>query len=353
MRLSNPTVWPSALILAAMLAGCGPESSGDDLGVQGNLENGTSAVRAGDDAAWRANNPVARFGAAGDFGGRDERAGSVMRDVVASDLDGFFVLGDLSYGEITPEQAWCDWVHASLEPSFPFEVMTGNHEDDRQVAGFILNFAGCMPDQLGSQLGPGGYGVNYAADVGPVTVIATSPNLSVGGVFYGYGPGTPERDWLVGQIDAAQRRGEWVVVAMHEVCISMGNKHCEIGTELPQLLIDQGVDLVLQAHDHDYQRSHALASIVEGGVGDVVDSGSDGRYARGAGTVFVIAGMAGRSLAHCSHDGSESGNFAAHWCAEEGRDTKGYVRFHVDRSELRGELVGTAGTPASDSFTIR
>lgn len=294
-----------------------------------------------------------QLAAAGDFGGRDDFAGTVMTDMLDRDLAGFFLLGDTSYSEIVPEQAWCDWVHGYLGPRYPLQVIAGNHEEDRKVDGYILAFARCMPDRLESALGPGGYGVNFASDLGPVTFIATSPDLSVGGVYYGYAPGSAEREWLVAAIDAAKRQGDWVVVGMHKDCITIGNKTCEIGQEFAQLLIDEGVDLVLQGHDHDYQRTHALATVVEGDVGRIADSGDDGVYARGAGTVFVIVGTAGRGVTTCSHADSEYGNFATHWCGEEAGDTKGYLVISADRSTLTAEYVSTTGTAFSDRFTLR
>lgn len=290
--------------------------------------------------------------AVGDFGGTDERAGTVMSDFMARGVAAFFLLGDISYGELTPEQAWCDWVHAYVGDSFPVELVAGNHEDDQQAGGFLPDFAACMPDRLESDLGPGGYGVNYASDLGPITVVATAANLQIGGVSYDYDPGSPEQTWLIDTIQSAKEEGDWVVVATHEDCITIGVKQCEIGQRFAQLLVDQGVDLVLQAHDHTYQRTHALASVIEGSVGSIADSGADGVYARGAGTVFVIAGIGGESIYPCSHSDSELGNFAVHWCAEEGSDTGGYLLLHADERSLSGELVSTVGAPFSDRFAI-
>lgn len=304
------------------------------------------------DAALPEVAPV-RFGAAGDFGGRDDYAGTVMTDMLTRELSAFFLLGDTSYSEITPEQAWCDWVHGYVGATYPFQLLAGNHEEDSRADGFILSFAKCMPDRLNSELGPGGYGVNYASDLGPVTFIATAPDLDVAGVDYKYSPGSAERQWLLQTIEAAQQEGDWVVVGMHKNCITIGNKTCEIGQELAQLLVDHGVDLVLQGHDHDYQRSHALTTVVENGVGTIGDSGDDDSYARGAGTVFVIVGTAGRGVTHCSHADSEYGNFARHWCGEEATSTKGYLVLSATQSVLSAQYVTTTGTTFADAFSIQ
>ncbi|HUS66524.1 MAG TPA: metallophosphoesterase [Kofleriaceae bacterium] len=296
---------------------------------------------------------MATFGAVGDFGGTEERAGTVLDDIAERDLDAFFLLGDVSYGEIEPETLWCDWVHDHLGASFPFEVVAGNHEEDSKADGYIRDFAACMPDRLGSAVGPGGYGVNFTSDLGPVTVISTSPNLEVDGVAYDYDEGSPELAWMLAQIEAAQAEDDWVVVGMHKNCITIGNKSCEIGEAFAQRLIDAEVDLVLQGHDHDYQRSHALGSIVEDGVGSIRDSGSDGAYARGAGTVFVIAGIGGTYMPDCSHDDPEYGNFARHWCREEANLTIGYLVVTASAARLDAEFVATTGAAFSDAFVIQ
>ena len=113
------------------------------------------------------------------------------------------------------------------------------------------------------------------------------------------------------------------------------------------------MDLVLQGHDHDYQRSHSLGRVVTNATGTIADDGSDGRYRRGAGTVFVIVGTAGRSMTTCSHTDSEFGNFATHWCGEEATNTKGYLLLDASATQLSARFVTTGGTPFDDSFAIQ
>lgn len=298
-------------------------------------------------------NTSVTFAAAGDFGGDPTRAGTVMNDLKTRSARAFLLLGDMSYDEIIPESAWCDWVHSYLGASYPVELVSGNHEEDSRVDGHIRNFTACMPDRLGSALGPGGYGVNFAFDLGPVTVIAIAPNLTIDGVAYNYGSGSAELSWLINQARTAKTEGDWVVVGMHKNCITIGNKSCEIGQAFAQLLITEKVDLVLQGHDHDYQRSHALAKIQSNTVptGAIADNGSDNLYARGVGTVFVIAGTVGRSLTICTHTDTEYAYFASHYCAEEG-NIKGYLLLNASSTQLDVRFITTVGS-FSDTFTIR
>src|SRR3989442_16033047 len=62
------------------------------------------------------------------------------------------------------------------------------------------------------------------------------------------------------------------------------------------LVFQKKVDLVLQAHDHNYQRSKQLtcALVEKFSSSCVANDGSSGIYSKGRGTVFVIAGTIGQ-----------------------------------------------------------
>ena len=309
-------------------------------------------VTASINVSTSASGGMATFAAAGDFGGKASRAGTIMNDMKYRNIDAFLLLGDMAYNHIAPEAAWCDWIHSYLGFDFPFEIVAGNHEEDSRVDGFIRQYAACMPDQMNSDLGPGGYSVNFSFDLGPLTVIATSPDLIIDNVDYTYRSGSAERNWLMNTIRTAKSEGDWVAVGMHKNCITIGNKSCEIGQGFAQFLIDEGVDIVLQGHDHDYQRSHSLVKVQAGAfpVGAVADDGTDNEYFRRAGTVFVIVGTAGRSLTTCSHSDSEFQYFAAHLCREEG-NSKGYVLLNATDARMDVEFISVDGT-FQDTFSI-
>ena len=70
------------------------------------------------------------FTAAGDIGGSDDPAGVVLASMAGANADFLLMLGDLSYEEITPASAWCDWVKGYFPANHPIEIVVGNHEDD-------------------------------------------------------------------------------------------------------------------------------------------------------------------------------------------------------------------------------
>ena len=89
------------------------------------------------------------FTAGGDIGAED-RTTDVLEVMATQKGDFFLALGDLSYRDVEPESAWCDYMKGYLGDSFPIQLVVGNHEDDDRDDGYIGNFAACLPDRMGS-----------------------------------------------------------------------------------------------------------------------------------------------------------------------------------------------------------
>jgi len=291
------------------------------------------------------------FAASGDIGQGPEAEAGLER-LGGSGAEFFLALGDLSYGPKKSEGAWCDWVRSKVGENYPFQLVAGNHEDDSHRNGFIAEFMEGLPDRLG---GRGAYGAEYYFDTqGLARFILISPDLKIRGVRYNYHRGTPHYDWLGKTVDEARQAGiPWVVVGMHKVCISMGAKSCEIGQDLMDLLIAKRVDLVLQAHDHGYQRSRQLTCAFADHFDKscVADDGSDDSYLQGAGTIFVVAAAFGRSLNSMSTDDAEAPYFAR-WMGKRQDPTYGFVQFNVSREELSARFIPTYGGTFTDRFAI-
>ena len=271
-------------------------------------------------------------------------------------------LGDFSYSQLTPEAAWCDYVKTHVGETFPFELVAGNHEDDGSD-GLIENFAACLPDRLGNISGE--YGREYYFDYPAVNPIARfiliSPSLTFSnGQHYSYAAGTPRYSWVADQIDGARIAGlRWVVVGMHEDCLSIGIKPCEIGADLMNLLVAKKVDLVLQAHDHSYQRSKQLAlspacpAVPVGSFNPdcVVDDGADDVYVAGNGTVFVINASFGASLYTLTLQDPEVGYFAK-WMGLNADPRYGFMKYTVSDIGISAEFIGSTSGTFTDSFTL-
>ena len=300
------------------------------------------------------------FGAAGDFGANSATAAS-LNAVAGAGTNFFVALGDLSYDEVTPESAWCDFVKQRVGSTYPFELLVGNHEWlATGPDGFIDTYAGCLPDRLGVS---GRYAHQYYFDYPPnaplMRFILIDPDIYRDDVMQQYctSGDTANCDWLKARIDEAKSQGLWTVVGTHKVCITMGTTSCEIGAPLLNVLIDRKVDLVLQGHDHGYQRSKQLGlnagcTGIKSGVYDagcVVDDGADGTYGKGAGTVIAIPANFGLASNTMSTSDPEAPYFAA-WM-NRSLNSYGFLKFTVSASRIDAQYVAGTGT-YSDQFAI-
>jgi hypothetical protein len=200
--------------------------------------------------------PTYTFGFAGDSGATTA-TGKVFDAVGTAGLSAFFHLGDMSYSQITPESAWCAFARSHTGTSVPFEIISGNHEDDGPD-GLIGNYAACLPDSLGAK---GTYAeqyyVDYPATNPLVRFIMISPKLTFPpSSEWSYSKTSSQYAWTASTIDAARAAGiPWVVVGMHTYCLSLVNFPCASNPDLMNMLLSKKVDVYLQAHDHGYSRT--------------------------------------------------------------------------------------------------
>jgi len=301
------------------------------------------------------------FGAVGDLGATSNTS-AVLNAVGPSGVNFFLALGDLKYTDVPTETDWCNYVKARVGNTFPFELIAGNHEDDGPD-GLITNFAACLPHRLGSQTGTYAeeFYFDYPAGNPLARFINISPNLTFPGEgTWSYNQGTARYNWVAGAIDQARASGiRWVIVSMHKYCISMVSGSCQVGSDIMNLLIEKKVDLYFQAHDHAFYRSKQLAhgtgcSGVSAGSFDadcVVDSGSDGQYTKGNGTVIITAGSGGKSINSVSTSDPEAPYFIS-WMGSNANPTYGFLKVTVSATSLSGQFVRGAGGSYTDAFTI-
>jgi len=143
---------------------------------------------------------------------------------------------------------------------------------------------------------------------------------------------------------------------MHKPCLSMGIYTCESGPDLLNLLLSKKVDLVLQGHEHLYQRTKQLAlgpgcAAMVPDVADpdcIADAGST--LVKGAGTVFATIGTGGIAQRAVNPGDPEAPYFAA----SSGLDTAtwGVLDVHATAATLSAQFARASGGSFTDSFTI-
>jgi calcineurin-like phosphoesterase family protein/iron/zinc purple acid phosphatase-like protein C len=306
------------------------------------------------------------FGAVGDFGAT-AKAAATLTAMGRSGLDFSLAVGDLTYNQIRPESAWCNFVKNRVGANHPFEVVAGNHDMapfSRREAASIDKLAACLPHRLGALTGRYGkqYHFDYPAGAPLARVIAISPDLRFpDGVTYRYGAGSVGYRWLANAIDGARAEGiRWVIVAMHKNCIGIGVKSCEIGADALNLMVSKKVDLILQGHEHAYERSKQLAhdastcpamAAERFDSGCIVDDGADNTYTKGRGPIVVIAGTGGQEFRGMNTGDPEAKYFARLMGA--GRNpTFGFVKYTVTPTQLSAQFVRSAGGNFTDGFAI-
>jgi len=318
--------------------------------------------------------------------------------LASSGTDFFLGLGDYSYSSSTTGDVWCSQFKAQYNN---VEIGPGNHDtgevtDTSGTRSYERYAAGCSYT-LGSQLTCGPvtgqcYGKEYYFDYPSTSPVArfimisprlfnvtgvckTTCNAVVGSLCndtngcWPYNTKDLHWNWTAKAIDSARTAGiRWVIVGMHKVCISAGAESCNIGTNLFNMLVSKKVDLILEGHDHTYERSKQLgfnsactafttnSSYVVYNSNCVVDDGSRGFYTAGAGTVVVIGGTfgSGFSIVNDSATHPKNAAEAPYFVSLMGSNTPGnghgFLKYSVstDRIDIQSNFAGTY----QDSFSI-
>jgi hypothetical protein len=303
--------------------------------------------------------------------GYNPEAAATVKAIAGAGVDFSLHLGDMAYDQIYPESAWCDFIkdpRNGVGPDFPYEIVAGGHDLGRgpgpaaQYRTLIDRYTACVPDRMGST---GTYGKEYFFDhpaAAPLLrVIMISPSMTMpDGTAYDYSPGTAHWQWLVDAIDGARAAGiRWIAVGMARNCVTPGEKQCEIGVDLFNLLVDKRVDLILQGHEHGYARSRQLATgpacpAIPVNTVDAACFGDDGTsdtYVKGQGPIVVIAGTLGIPMRAMNAADSEAGDFRAIMGANIER-TNGFVKYTVSADRIQAQFVGTTKGKFDDQFTI-
>jgi hypothetical protein len=310
------------------------------------------------------------FAGGGDMGFNPTAAG-VLKGIAGAGVDFSLHFGDMAYDQIYPEQAWCDYIRDpqnGVGSAFPYEIVAGGHDmgtgpgPAAQYRTVIDKYLPCVPDHMGST---GAYGKEYYFDhpaAAPLLrVIMISPSLTMpDGTTYDYSPGTTHYQWVSDAIDGARAAGiRWVAVGMARDCISAGEKNCEIGLDLFNLLVNKRVDLILQGHEHGYERSRQLATgpacaaipVNRVDPACFADDGTGNTYRKGAGPIVVVAGTLGIGLRPMNPNDTEAGDFAT-MMGSNINPSHGFMKYSVTADRIEAQFVRTSKGTFADQFAI-
>jgi len=223
------------------------------------------------------------FGAAGDWG-CNSATDDTVSNMVGKSPERVFGLGDYSYSST----GTC-WFNRIVPIDSITKIAIGNHEDDDSEAfsSYMSHFG----------LSQTYYSYNYQNV--HVLVMDTDRNS--------YSSGSSQYNFVVNDLQAASQNPSihWIIVYLHKPfytspnsCSSSGCTNTgSVATDLRNIYqskFDQfGVDLVVQGHVHNYQRTFPLKYDPGSPSSPTITSNNANDYTDPEGEVFVIVGTGG------------------------------------------------------------
>jgi acid phosphatase type 7 len=184
----------------------------------------------------------------------DSRSGTlvhraIVRSILKTEPTAVFHTGDLvNDGSSSADWATFNSIASELIESTPFYPALGNHDLPPQL--FFDNFD--LPNNERW----------YSVDVDGLHFVVLDSNFDIT-------PGSEQYDWL--EADLKEASNGFVAVVFHQPLMSTGRHGSDVGLSdiLTPLFREYDVELVINGHDHDYERSFkdGIYYVVTGGGG--------------------------------------------------------------------------------------
>ncbi|MEP6577093.1 MAG: metallophosphoesterase [Nitrososphaerota archaeon] len=266
--------------------------------------------------------------AAGDWS-CSSQAQTTVQNMLQKTPEVILALGDLSY-KSTPN-CWFDLIN-------PIEgitkVVMGNHDEDE---GNPPSLASAYSQKFG--LATSYYSFNYQN----IHFIMMNSEIA-------FDHNSPQYSFVNHdlQVTSGDAAIKWIIVSFHTPMYTSPSKHSPnvLFRETYHPLFDKyGVDLVLQAHNHNYQRSYPLSFNGLKSSNPIETSSQKNHYTDTPGQIYAVVGTAGRSL--YTLDGKASFNV---------NQFEGYGFLNLEISDNGNTMTGTFYSAKDnsiiDQFTI-
>jgi hypothetical protein len=262
-----------------------------------------------------------QFIAFGDSGVGSAAQSQLAARMAADTFDLALHAGDVAYGtastvggpSYTQYDDWLFGVYSQWMRSRPFYPSIGNHDDEINHASAYRDVF-VLPEQGATSAYPDNAERFYSFDYGPVHFVALDTELA----FLDAGRLQAQLSWL--DSDLAATRQPWRVVYFHRSPYSSGFEHGSV-TAVRHAFVPiferRGVQLVLSAHDHDYERSIPWRE-----------------YTNGSAVTYVVTGGGGAPLYGVGRSDWTARSASAHE----------YVRVRVAGCTMTIEAVGLDGS---------
>ena len=270
------------------------------------------------------------FAAAGDFG-CSENARNTVRNMEDKNPEVVLPLGDLSYQ--TTANCWFD---AMTPLKGKIMITLGYHDVNDGEAKLNQYINGFKIDKH-----------YYSYDYNKVHFVVMASESK-------FQNGSEQFSFVKQDLEEASKNNDinWIVVTIYRPLYTSPSKHTaeESMRDIYHPLFDKyGVDLVLQAHNHNYQRTYPLTYNPEKAANPIVTNGfTTGYNSNNDGVIFATVGTGGESF--YGLDGRAS--FVATQI-----DRFGFLNLEVKNGNPHTTLTGTfydnKGDEIKDYFTIK
>jgi Calcineurin-like phosphoesterase/Secretion system C-terminal sorting domain len=289
-----------------------------------NSQNNTWTATKTFNTAPQLNTPNFSFIATGDSrGGADVwQAISDLANMQQTDLTIFN--GDI-VSDAGVSSQWDDWFDAGasfLEKNLVLHAL-GNH-DALSIPTYLNNFE--LPK---STSGVNGTELYYAVNYGEAVIISLDSEIP---------EDTDQYNWLIATLQANQNK-RWKIISFHKPFYTIGPHIGEMNdyfTTWWKAFDDYGVDLILNGHDHMYERAKPInRNISTTSPVQVYGSGPD------EGRCQIVCGGAGAGLT----------NLSSGWYIESFLRSHNFCKFEVTHNTLCGRVYDETSIQI-DSFCI-
>jgi hypothetical protein len=214
------------------------------------------------------------FAAAGDWGCTDDTTDTV-NNIVDKNPELVLGLGDYSYDE-DPADCWLKKVKPINDK---MKIAIGNH--DMEKLNIYTNHFG-LREQY--------YSFNYYN----VHLVALSTELA-------YKPFSSQYEFVENDLSkaASDPNIDWIVVYFHKQMYASPSNHDDYPTlrsTYHPLFNEYGVDLVLQAHNHNYERTYPIKFNSNSPFNPITTTTNTNTYTDPDGQIFATIGTGGVSL---------------------------------------------------------
>ena len=276
--------------------------------------------------------PDFNFGTAGDWG-CNSNTGSPVNNINGKNPERVLALGDYSY----QSTATC-WLNTIQPIDGITRINIGNHENDAsEDFNTYMNHFGLSSPY---------YSFNYQ-NVHVLTMATESI----------FSSGSSQYNFVVNDLQTASQDPNirWIIVNLHKVmytspntcgsssCSNSGSTAQSLRSTYHTLFDQHGVDLVLQGHVHNYQRTYPIK--YSGGSNPTITDSSSNNYNDPQGEIFATVGTGGINF----HGLSGKASFVI-----SQQDTKFgalNLEFTNDGTVLAGKFFANDGS-LMDQFTI-